>query len=128
MHHQHSTDGEVRGNQDAHVSVLGQVTTYDVVFLIGETGGPDHGVNSVFDTPGKVLHHRIGMGEIDRDVGDPSRFPIVAEIQGGNQMETSGRFHRTADFGTHPPSGPEHGDLHVLGHDIPSCPPRAAAS
>ena len=36
MHHQHRTDGKVGGDQDAYVSALVQLTTYDVVLLVCE--------------------------------------------------------------------------------------------
>src|SRR5829696_8585346 len=123
MHHQHRTDGEVRGDQDTDVSALGQLTTYEVVCLIGEPGGSDHRVNPVVDAPGEVFHHRIGMGEVDGHVHAVSRRPIVTEVQGGNQLQASGHYHRPAHFGAHPPTGPEHSDLHVWGHDIPTSPP-----
>ena len=125
VHHQHRTDGEVGGDQDADCRILAQLTTDDVVLLVCEAGGSDDSVNAVLDAPGDVVHHRIGMGEVDGYVGGLSHCPVVAQVEGRNQLQPIRGFHRYAYLGAHPASGPEHSDLHVLGHEFLPPPGRA---
>jgi len=141
-HHQDGADGEV-GGHDAVGAVrrpgceqLGQV----VEVVLGEPGGPDHGVNPGRSAVGQRGlrdlevgevhdHIDIGRGQCGHVRGDDHRLgrragradqvghgrPGVAGVDGGGQFETGPLQHRAAHLTPHPPTSTDDPDSHV-GH------------
>ena len=49
--------------------LVGQPVLHLLQPLVGEAGGADDGVNSVVDEELQVVHHHVGVGEVDDDLG-----------------------------------------------------------
>ena len=69
MHRQHGADREVRRDQNRDVGLGGQPRSDLPERLVGEPGGADDGVDSVVDEELQVVHHHVGVGEVDDDLG-----------------------------------------------------------
>ena len=65
MHHQDSTDAEVRGDQYSNTRVPGRPLLHAGEALVIEPGGPHHAVHSRTDSELQVPHHRVGGREIN---------------------------------------------------------------
>ena len=74
-HHQHRADREVGRDQDPDPRGVGQRLAERVEPLVVEAGRADHAVQAVADAPAQVVHHHVGMGEVDDDLGRRSARP-----------------------------------------------------
>ena len=68
-HHQDRADGEVGGDQDAGARARVEPAPQPVQPLVVEAGGADDGVDAVPDAELQVVHHHVGVGEVDDDLG-----------------------------------------------------------
>src|SRR5688500_2027491 len=64
-------------------------------------------MGAVADAPGKVVHHRVGMSEVDHDLSLFGGSAVISEVKGSNQLQIWGRFDCTTHFVTHPAAGSE---------------------
>jgi energy-coupling factor transport system ATP-binding protein len=130
-HHQDRADREVRGDQHAGRRVApSEPGPQDVQPALVEAGGADHGVDAVVDAELEVVHHDVGMGEVDdhlRVRGDEGVDRVVL-VDGRHQLEVVGGLDRRAHLGAHLAAGTEHADpdLTALHGVQPSaCPSRS---
>ena len=72
VHHEHGTDGEIRGDQAAGVGMVGELVAQGLVAVFVKTRGADDGVDLVVGGLIEVVHDGVGGGEIDDDVGSLS--------------------------------------------------------
>ncbi len=69
-----------------------------------EAGRTDDRVHAVLDAPGEVVHHHVGVGEVDRDrrTRVHQQLRVVSVVDLGDQVEIVGRLdrlaHRRADL------------------------------
>ncbi len=69
MHGQHRADGEVRRDEHRRRRAWRPASLDLLEALVGETGGADDGVDPVVDQELQVVHHDVGVGEVDDDLG-----------------------------------------------------------
>jgi hypothetical protein len=69
MHGQHRADGEVRRDEHRDIRLGGQPRLDLAHPFVGESGGADDRVDSVVDEEFQIVHHNVGMGEVDDDLG-----------------------------------------------------------
>jgi hypothetical protein len=82
-----------------------------LVPLLGESGGADHGVDAVVDGPGQIVHHDVGAGEVDDDIGSLQDGAVLTGVDAADQFEILGPLDGPADLAPHPALGTEHTDL-----------------
>src|SRR5829696_1735078 len=73
-------------------------------------------MDALVETPGQVLHHRIGMCEVDRHLCRLSRRPVIADVYRRDELQAFSRFDSTTDFRPHPATGSKNRNLHILRH------------
>ncbi|MCE3276970.1 MAG: hypothetical protein K0R13_2825, partial [Propionibacteriaceae bacterium] len=54
-----------------------------------------------------VVHHRVGMSEVDHNLSLFGGSAVISEVKGSNQLQIWGRFDCTTHFVTHPAAGSE---------------------
>ena len=111
VHHQHRADGEVGRDQHPHARMAGQQRPELVQALVGEPGGADDGVDALLDAPGQVVQHGVRVGEVDDDRGGLGGLSVIAQVEGGDQLQPVGGLHGSAHLGPHPAPRAEHCDL-----------------
>jgi hypothetical protein len=110
-HHQHGPDGEVGSDHDAHRRRVGEEPAHGLEPLVVEAGRADDAVQAAPDAPAQMVHHRVGMGEVDDHVGQRQRVQRVFGPDAGHQLEVAGPFDGTAHLGADPAASPQHAHL-----------------
>ena len=83
--------------------------------FVGEPGGADDGVDAVVDQELQVVHHDVGMGEVDDDLGAGvgEQAERIARVDPGGEGQVVGCLdgldHRRADLAL----GAQHSDSHA---------------
>ena len=104
VHRQHRADREVRSDQHSGRRTGGQPGADLLDSCVGETGGTDDGVDTVVDEELQVVHHDVGVGEVDDDLG--GRIGERAQRVTGVDFRTQLQIGSLADRGAH-----RHSDL-----------------
>src|SRR5690606_10422005 len=98
VHHEYGGDPEVGGDEHVDARLRVQHAADFGESGVVEPGGAHHGVDPVLDEPAQVVHHRIGVGEIDDHVGAEHLAAVVPDVDSGYQFGVVGRFHGLDDF------------------------------
>jgi hypothetical protein len=115
-HHEHRSNREVGCHQDANTVTISEALTKLIESLVGEPCGADDGVDATLDTPGDVVHHRVGVSEIDDHFRGFGGCAVFVEVDCCNKLQVGLALHSTAHFGAHSATGSEHSDP---GHERP---------
>ena len=115
VHQQHCGDGEVGRDEYVDTRLGGQPAAHLVIFGGAEAGGTDDSIDAMIDAPFDVVHHGIGVSEIDHDLRFFDLGAIIAGIDARHQLQVSGLVDRLADLPPHAPLGSENRHLdHLL--------------
>ena len=77
-----------------------------------EAGGADHRVDAVLDAEAQVVHHHVGVGEVDDDLcARPDELlDVVTRVDGGDQLGVGRRVDGPADLRADLAARAEHAD------------------
>ena len=121
MHREHGADREVRCDEDGDVGLAGKPRIHLVEARIGEPGGANDGVDSVVDQELQVVHHYVGVGEVDDDVSlaVDEQGERIADVDADREREVVGGLHRVDHGRPDLALGAQDSDSHV--HTLAAC-------
>ncbi len=101
-HQQHSTDGEVRGDQNTRCRLGVKPGLHSRKPGLVETGGADHCVNSVGHEKFQISHDDVGVREIDHylSAGVDKRLDAITGVDLSDEFQIGSSFHCLADRST----------------------------
>ncbi len=116
MHRQHGADREVRRDEHCDVGPGGQPTADLTHPFVVEPGGADDGVDALLDEELQVVHHHVGVGEVDDDLGVAvgQQAQRIARINLGRQRQVVGILDRLDHGRADLALASQHCDLHDL--------------
>jgi len=111
-HHQQRADGEVRGDEDRDPGRGVEPPAYGRDPLLVEPRRADDRVDAVGDAVLEVGHHRVGMREVDRDLGTGrlEGAQVVSHVHLRDQLEPVRLLHAEADLGADLAASAQHTD------------------